>query len=118
MWEAKATELGDGIDVAYLISWYKSMWTRYGKLSKRPSGSGTEEPTERELWIMHKFGFLKNFISRQKGRQLGGLAEKVADVRLISGEESTEEEGTKEVAVSLGSTSEPISQEIHGNHTA
>ena len=34
LWEVKASELGGGIDVGYLISWYKSMRTRYGKLSK------------------------------------------------------------------------------------
>ena len=112
LWESKAAELGGGIDVSYLISWYKSMRTRFGKLSKRPSGSSSEVPTERELWIMQKFGFLKNFISRQKGRQLGGLGEKLADVRPLSGDESAEEETAEEVALSLASTSEPVSRRL------
>ncbi len=34
------------VDVEYLLSWYKYMRTRYGKLSKLPTGSGAQELTE------------------------------------------------------------------------
>ena len=112
LWEAKAAELGGGIDVGYLILWYKSMRIRYGKLSKRPSGSGSEDPTKREIWIMQKFGFLKNYISRQKGRQLGGLTERIAALRPVSGDESANKEVPEEVPASLSSTSEPVSRRL------
>ena len=61
---------------------------------------------------MQKFGFLKNYISREKGRQIGGLAEKIAALRPLSGDESADEEAPEEVAASLPSTSEPVSRHL------
>ncbi len=45
LWQDKTAELSN-CDVEYLLSWYKSMRTRYGKLSKLPTGSGAQELTE------------------------------------------------------------------------
>ncbi len=42
MWEEKAAEFAN-VDVDYLLGWYKSTRTRFGKLSKIPSGSGAQE---------------------------------------------------------------------------
>ncbi len=67
LWEIKAAELSN-VDVEYLLSWYKSMRTRYGKLSKLPTGSGSQELTERDPGILRKFARLKSHISRQKAR--------------------------------------------------
>ncbi len=54
LWEDKAAEFFN-IDVEYLLSWYKSMRTRYGKLSKLPTGSQAQELTERDARILRKF---------------------------------------------------------------
>ncbi len=45
LWEDKAAEFSN-VDVEYLLSWYKSIRTRYGKFSKLPTGSGAQELTE------------------------------------------------------------------------
>ncbi len=45
LWEDKAAEFFN-VDVEYLLSWYTSMRTKYGKLSKLSTGSGAEELTE------------------------------------------------------------------------
>ncbi len=75
LWEEKAAEFSNvDVDVEYLLSWYKSMRTRYGKLSKLPTGSGAQELTERDAGILRKFAWLKSHISRQRGRQLGGVS--------------------------------------------
>ncbi len=72
LWEDKAGELSN-VDVEYLLSLYKSMRTRYGNLSKLPTGSEAQELTERDVGILRKFAWLKSHISRQRGRQLGGV---------------------------------------------
>ncbi len=73
LWEEKAAEFSN-VDVEYLLSWYKSMRTRYGKLSKLPTGTGAHELTERDAGILKKFAWLKSHISRQRGRQFGGVS--------------------------------------------
>ncbi len=73
LWEDKAAEFSN-VDVEYLLNWYKSMRTRYGKLSKLPTRSGAQELTERDVGIPGKFAWLKSHISRQPGRQLGGVS--------------------------------------------
>ncbi len=62
------------VDVDYLLSWYKSIRTRFGKMSKIPSGSGTQDLTDRDAGILSKFAFLKTHISRQRGTQLVGVS--------------------------------------------
>ncbi len=54
LWEDKAAEFSN-VDVEYLHSWYKSMRTRYGKLSKLHTGSRALEFTERDAGILRKF---------------------------------------------------------------
>ncbi len=88
LWIEKAKEFPN-IDVECLMSCHKSMRTRFGKLSRLPTGSGAQDLTEREEGILRKFcaqdltereeGILRKFcwlkthISRQRGKQLGGL---------------------------------------------
>ncbi len=50
------------------------MRTRYGKLSKLLSGSTAQELTEQDAAILNEFAWLKSHISRQPGRQLGGVS--------------------------------------------
>lgn len=45
------------------------MRTRYGRLSERPSGSGTADLSERDQWILSSFSFLKRHIVRVKTRK-------------------------------------------------
>ncbi len=62
------------IDVDYLLGWYKSIRTCFGKLSKISSESGAQDLTDRDASILSKFAFLKTHISRQRGTQLGGVS--------------------------------------------
>ncbi len=73
LWEDKAAEFPN-VDVACLLGWYKSIRTRFGKLSKIPSGSGAQEVTNRDASIFTKFAFLKTHITRQWGTQLTGVS--------------------------------------------
>ncbi len=101
-WIEKAIEYPN-VDVEYLMSWYRSMRTHFGKLSKLPTGS---DLTERDEGILCKFSWLKTHISRQKGNQLGGLTKKLSTAagpstsrRLSSGEDSDDD--TCDVALSI-----------------
>ncbi len=94
LWIEKAQEFPN-VGVEYLMSWYKSMRTHFGKLSRLSTGSGAQDLTERDEGILCKFSWLKTHISRQKGKQLIGLTEKLSTAagpstsgRLSSGEES------------------------------
>ncbi len=69
LWDDKAAEFPN-VDVAYLLGWYKSIRTRFGKLSMIPSGSGAQELAGRDASILTKFAFLKTHITRQWGMQL------------------------------------------------
>ncbi len=73
LWEEKAVEFPN-VNVDYLIGWYKSIRTCFGKLSKIPSGSGAQELMDQDAGILSKFVFLKTHISRQRGTQLGGVS--------------------------------------------
>ncbi len=73
LWKDKAAEFPN-VDVAYLLGWYKSIRTRFGKLSKIPSGSGVQELTDQDASILTKFAFLKTHITRPRGTQLGGIS--------------------------------------------
>ena len=73
LWEEKAADFPN-FDVEYLLGWYKSVRTRFGKLTKLPSGAGAQDLTERDASILSKFAFLKTHITRQRGTQLGGVS--------------------------------------------
>ena len=60
LWNAKAEELGQGSGVL-LLTWYRSMRTRYGKLYKTETKSGpgsSTHLTQRDKWIVENFHFL------------------------------------------------------------
>ncbi len=73
LWEEKAAEFCK-VDVEYLLSWYKSMRTRYGKLSRLPPGSGRQDLIEQDAGIIRRFACLKSHISKQQGKQLNGVS--------------------------------------------
>ena len=55
-------------DVVLLTVWYRSIRTRYGKLTKLKSGARTGNRTERDLWVLDKFDFLKSHIHEVQPR--------------------------------------------------
>ena len=66
LWQSKADELK--MSVEDLLCWYKSQRTRLGKILMKKSGQEAKIPTAREKWVLEKWSFLKNFITRQQGR--------------------------------------------------
>ncbi|XP_034021121.1 uncharacterized protein wu:fb74b10 [Thalassophryne amazonica] len=56
LWEQKAREMGKASD--QLKKWYINMRTRFGKLKQAPSGSGSNDLTARDCWILRRFEFL------------------------------------------------------------
>lgn len=72
-WEEKATEME--IPLEKLMTWYESIRTRYGKLTKEvdkeaKSGAGApKRKTARAEWILSNLAFLKEHINRQPSRQ-------------------------------------------------
>ena len=63
LWDSKAEELGLESG-AVLLTWYRSMRTRYGKLQKNAtkSGAGSPQLTQRDQWILRNFSFFKPHI--------------------------------------------------------
>ncbi len=53
LWIEKAQEFPNFV-VEYLMSWYKSTRTRFGKLSRLPTGSGAQKLTQTDEGIHHK----------------------------------------------------------------
>jgi len=60
MWEDQATRMGK--TSAHLQGWFKSLRDTHTRLHKKKSGDGAPELTEREHWILDKFGFLKSVV--------------------------------------------------------
>lgn len=67
MWEEKAESLG--ITHSQLTTWYESLRTRFGRLTKKKSGDGAKRLTSREQWILKVFSFLEVHIHRHAGRK-------------------------------------------------
>ncbi|XP_055519180.1 ensconsin-like isoform X2 [Leucoraja erinacea] len=72
MLEDKAKEF-PGCSYDQLCQWLKSQRTRFGKLSHSlgKSGSASKPLTDREQWIMEKWGFVRNHIVRVHRRKSG-----------------------------------------------
>ncbi len=66
LWAGKDKELG--VDPIKLQTWVDSMRSRYGILTQTKSGQGAKDNTERAAWILEKFSFLKDHITRQTSR--------------------------------------------------
>ena len=64
LWDEKAKQL-DQESGDMLMTWYRSMRTRYGKLYKiqNKSGAGTaQQATQRDQWILDNFKFFRPHI--------------------------------------------------------
>lgn len=59
-WNDQAHVMGK--DVRILRVWYKSIRTRYGRMTNPKSGAGAADRSERDLWILDKFKFLQAHI--------------------------------------------------------
>ena len=60
IWEDQAQRMDKTSEL--LRGWFKSLRDNHTRLDKKKSGDGSPELTEREEWIMAKFGFLKTVI--------------------------------------------------------
>ncbi len=58
LWADKAKAMC--ADAAKLQTWMDSLRSRYGRLIQTKSGEGVKEYTEREVWILDKYSFLKD----------------------------------------------------------
>jgi hypothetical protein len=67
LWDDKARDIGLESGVL-LKTWYESIRTKVGKMTKEKSGSATKDVTDREVFIRTNFGFLGDHISRIRGR--------------------------------------------------
>ena len=66
-----------GLDVKQLHTWYESVRSKIGKLTDRKSGSATKELSDRDKYLLDKFGFLKDHIVRQPSRVGSSLKSKL-----------------------------------------
>ncbi len=105
LWIEKANDFPN-VDVEYLMCWYKSMRTCFGKLSRLPTELGAQELIKRDKGMLCKFSWLKILISRQRDKQLGGMTEKLSTAgdpstsrRLSSGKDSDDD--TLDVALDI-----------------
>ncbi len=79
LWNLKGEELQ--VEAALLKTWFESMRTRFGKLTKTQSFDDAAENTdltERDQWIIDRFEFLHQHIVRIRRRHGGGLTNKLA----------------------------------------
>lgn len=67
LWDDKARDIGLESGVL-LKTWYESIRTKVGKMTKEKSGSATKEMTDRDVFIQNNFSFLGDHISRMRGR--------------------------------------------------
>ena len=129
MWQDKANELN--VDVGHLLVWYKSIRTKYTKLTYKKSGTATKQLTDRDKWIISKLSFLTGHIYRMTGRQTSSLKETIAESQASgsqqhyvpedSGSEADEEESMVEDQATQETQSQPVQAEpstpASGRHT-
>ena len=75
VWETQAKKMG--LDVKQLHTWYESVRSKIGKLTDRKLGSATKELSDRDKYLLDKFGFLKDHIVRQPSRVGSSLKSKL-----------------------------------------
>ena len=76
LWQQKAQELG--VSYPGLMTWYESIRTKIGKLTKTKSGQPAGQPTDRDKFILQNFQFLAEHIVRMPSRTAQSLVQKVA----------------------------------------
>jgi hypothetical protein len=72
MWMAQAEKLGK--EVQMIKVWYKSIRTRFGRLKNKPSGTGDDELTERDHWILTSCDFLRGHIFAVRQRTVQSVS--------------------------------------------
>ena len=78
-WASKASSLNPPLSMEELRKWWDSIRTRFGKLSAGgKSGQAAVQLTERELWILKTFAFLRSHIVRQRKTRTCGLQTSVS----------------------------------------
>lgn len=60
------------------------MRTRFGRISKRKSGDGAKELTDRDSWILEAFSFLRKHIVRVASRQGVSVSFNILYVKYIN----------------------------------
>ena len=67
-----------GRTVIQVQTWYKTMRTKFGKLTADgPSGSGKKNLTSKDKWILNRFDFLRAHIVRSGGKEVSSIRQKV-----------------------------------------
>ncbi|XP_068215325.1 uncharacterized protein [Palaemon carinicauda] len=66
VWEEKAASLEDPVTAQDLKTWFASLRSRFGRLSKEECCDVSRRLTEREKWVINTFRFLKPHIVRQR----------------------------------------------------
>jgi hypothetical protein len=66
LWATKAEQIG--ITATELSTWFLSLRTKFGKLTKDKSGDGAKRFTDRDKWILTNLAFLKVHIFRVPSR--------------------------------------------------
>lgn len=67
-WLEKEQQMGLNVGDISLI-WYPNMRTQYSKLVKMgtKSGSGMQERTAKQTWLLEKFAFIRPYLVHQRG---------------------------------------------------
>lgn len=75
LWQTKAQEME--VDVAALMTWFKSIRTKVGKLTKEcKSGQAAHQRTDRDKFVVGNFRFLMDHIVRHPSRVACSLLKK------------------------------------------
>ena len=78
-WASKASSLNPPLTMEELKKWWDSIRTRFGKVSAGgKSGQAAVQLTDRELWILNTFSFLRSHIVRQRKTRTCGLQTSVS----------------------------------------
>ena len=70
LWEDQAKVMGQNVD--YIQGWFRSLRDTHTRLSKKRSGDGAPEFTQREAWILESFAFLKKVV-RHRSEPINSL---------------------------------------------
>ena len=68
-----------GKTVIQVQTWYKTMRTKFGKLTADgPSGRGKKNLTSKDKWILNRFDFLRAHIVSSAGKEVSSIRQPVS----------------------------------------